>query len=216
MEIVLDAKSSFSVGSVAVSKLVISKINFVNYAECFKVQLREMSKSDNVVEATKAFRRAKRMKQVTAYNKEGGIIPLTQINFGQMPRKLFVKIDNAIDQDNDVKGEVISKDGDGLLSPILYKLGTPFPFTDSTIGSKPIGTESKVIELEFIAKTGGDIEEVLCGENTLDQTIALIKTCATPIGGETALSRLPSWMIEALTLQDGIEIMAKVLPVFIE
>lgn len=216
MEIVIEAKKAFAVHGKSVAKIVIGTLNFVTYAECFKARVKEMNKSNDDTQATKAFQRAKRIKQVKAFDKSGTEIILDHVAFANMPRPLFVQINNAMDNTSSARGSVISTDGDGLYTPILYKLGTPFDFQDSTHDSKPIGTESKIVELEFIAKTGGDIEDVLCGENSLDQTVALIKTCATPLGGDTALQRLPSWMLSSLTLADGIEIMSKVLPVFLE
>lgn len=216
VEITIDPHKPFLVRGASITKITISKINFLVYADCYKARIAEMNRSDDNLAATKAFQRAKRMKQVKAFNKNGDAIILDHVDFANMPRQLFVQINSALDQDGDEKGQVISTNGDGLYHPILYRLGTPFDFQSSAESSKPIGTESKIIELEFIAKTGGDIEEVLCGSNSLEQTVSLIKTCATPIGGETALQRLPSWMLNALTLQDGIEIMSKILPVFLE
>ena len=63
MEILVDAKKPFIVGTQSIAKLNIAKINFLQYAECFKARLREMSKSNDDVAATKAFMRARRLKQ---------------------------------------------------------------------------------------------------------------------------------------------------------
>lgn len=216
MEILVDAKRPFSVGAKSVAKLNVSAINFATYAECWRERDVEQRRSggDEML-ATKAFYRARRLKQTKAYDRSNNVVDLDHMSFANMPRELFVKINGALDDDSDPRGAVISKDGDGLYTPVLYKLGTPFDFVDTNASSKPIGTEPKIIELEFIAKTGGDIEEVLCHQNSLDQTLALIKTCATPLGGGTSLQRLPSWMVNALTLADGFEIMAKILPIFL-
>lgn len=212
MEIVVDAKKPF----LNIVKFNVSKINFLGYAECFKDRMRELQKTDNEILAEKAFRRSRRLKQIKAFDKDGNIIAMDHEKFARMPRPLFIQLNNALDSEKDERGKIISENGDGLYTPILYELGTPLAFTDTKLAEKPIGTESKIVELEFIAKTGGDIEEVLCGDTSLDQVIALIKTCATPIGGETSVQRLPSWLMDKITLQDGYEIMSKVLPVFVE
>lgn len=216
MDIVVDASTPFKVGQVQIAKISISAINFVGYAECFRERLRASAQGKDDVTAEKEFRRARRVKQVVGYDTKNNRVEIDAASFGFMPRKLFVKVNNALDDFGDAKGEVITKDGDGIQTPIVYKLGTPFAFTDTKANTKPIGTEQKIIELEFVAKTGGDIEEVLCHSNAIDQTVALLKTCATPLGGETGLMRLPSWMLDAVTVADGFAIMSFVLPVFTE
>lgn len=217
MDIEVDAKTPFRVGTVAIAKVSIAQINFVGYVECFRERMKASGRGLGDVAAEKEFRRARRTRQVVGYDAKNNRVEIDNISFGQMPRQLFVKVHNALDDFGDKRGEVITKDGDGIQTPIVYKLGTPFEFADANQGRKPIGTESKIIELEFIAKTGGDIEEVLCYGNALEQTLALLKTCATPLGGgDTGLLRLPSWMIDSLSVADGFAIMSSILPVFTE
>jgi hypothetical protein len=217
VEIVVDPKAPFKAGQFNIVKLSVNQLNFVGYADCFREKLKARSRGMDDVAAEKEFRRARRVKQVVAFDKAGNRVELDQVAFGNMPRQLFVKINNALDVITDKPGKVITEDGDGVNTPIVYQLGTPFEFADTKADQKPIGTQQQIIELEFVAKTGGDIEEVLCHDNALDQTIALLKTCATPLGGgDTGLLRLPSWMIYSLTTSDGFAIMAKVLPVFTE
>lgn len=216
MEINVDAASPFVVKTQSVAKINISEITFAGYAECFRARIAEKARTGDDMQATKAFMRARRLKQVTAFTKANVIVALDHVAFANMPRVLFTRINTALDARGGTKGEILPGEGDGIYTPIIYKLGTPFHFTGDQISQKPIGTEQKIIELEFIAKTGGDIEEVLCHENSLDQTIALIRTCATPLGGETGLLRLPQTWLDTMTVADGFEIMAKVLPVFLE
>lgn len=216
MDIVVDPKTPFRVGQTAIAKISISQINFASYVECFRERLNASARGLDEVGAEKEFRRARRAKQVIGYDAKNNRVVIDSVAFGAMPRQLFVKVSNALDDFGGVRGEVITKDGDGIQTPIVYKLGTPFDFDDTKANQKSIGTEQKIVELEFIAKTGGDIEEVLCHNNALDQTLALLKSCATPLGGETGLLRLPAWMIDAMTVADGFAIMSSVLPVFIE
>lgn len=217
MEIQVSGAHQFKVGSVAIAKFVIANINFVSYGDCVAERIKERKKTGSDMMAEKEFRHTRRMKQVTAFDKGGNIVALDRINFATMPRPLFVKINNAIDDFSEARGEIIGEGGDGVMNPILYKLGTPLEFDDVNANRQVIGTEQKIIELEFIARTGGDIEEVLCYDSPMDQTIALIKTCAKPLGGgDTGLLRLPTYMIDALTLADGFQILSKVLPLFTE
>lgn len=217
MEILVEGKNAFKIGAAQVTRILISKINFVNYAECFKERLLVARRGGDDVAGEKAFKRARRLIQVSAFGKDGAALKLTHEVFGAMPRKLFVQIDNALDVEDVQAGKVISENADGISSPIIYSLGTPLAFDDANASAKPIGTEQKIIELEFLAKTGGDIEEVLCHGTTFEQMIALMKTCATPLGGgSTGLLRMPSWMIDGITSADGFAMMASVLPLFTE
>lgn len=217
MDIEVSSAHQFKVGATSVAKFTVSNINFLGYADCVTERKKEAVRTGSDVMAEKVFRHMRRVKQVTAFDKSGNIVPLDRMNFATIPRPLFIKINKAIDNFAEPRGEVITQNGDGVLTPIVYKLGTPFEFDDVNANRKAIGTKQQIIELEFIAKTGGDIEEVLCYDAPIEQTIALIKTCATPIGGgDTGLLRLPSTMIDVLTLADGFDILSKVLPLFTE
>ncbi len=215
VDITVEPGTPYQIGTSLISKISVARINFLQYAECFQDRLKASARGLDESAAEKEFMRSRRIKQCTAFDRSGNPVKMDQVAFAMMPRKLFVKIHNALDDFGTERGSVIGE-GDGINSPIIYKLGTPFEFTDTKSEQKPIGTEQKIIELEFIAKIGGDIEDVLCHSNGLDQTVALLKTCATPLGGETGLMRLPSWMLESLTVADGFSIMSSVLPVFTE
>lgn len=215
MEIAVDRNMPFIIKGLSVLKLIIRTINFEEYAKCLDIYSNELKKGSPIL-AQRELNRARLKRQVSAVCANGQTIPLDSENIGAMPSKLFVQAFNAINKFDEPKGSVISEGGDGVLTPIIYRLGTPFDFVDTNATTRPIGTVPKIVELEFIAKTGGDIEEVMCHDNKIDQTLALIKTCATPLGGETQLMRLPSWMISSLTYKDGFDILENVLPVFTE
>jgi hypothetical protein len=216
MFIKVDTKTPFKIKQIPIAKIGISKINFVGYVECFGDRMRESARSGDDMMAEKAFRRARRLRQVKAYDKDDRVIEIDHQSFDVMPRQLFVKVNNALDEFDTKRGKVLTENGDGVTTPIVYQLGTPIEFVDTKANEKPIGTEQKIVELEFVAKTGGDIEEVLCCGNSLQQALALIRTCATPLGGGTSLMRLPSFMIDEISTADGFAIMASVLPVFTE
>lgn len=97
----------------------------------------------------------------------------------------------------------IISDGDGLTSPILVKLGSPIATGGQTIS-----------ELEFSAKTYGDIEHVLAGSNDMEKTVALIKHVSKPVG--LSLQALPSWGIDGIDIRDGFFIQNEILPRFLE
>lgn len=208
--------SGVAIGGTPVARFNVIGLNFEKYIDCQRERMKERQRTDNDMMANKVFNRARLMKCVTAYGPDGAPLPIKPDTFGLLPRPVFTKLVKALDNFDTPAGKIISENGDGVTSPIIYELGTPIAFDDTRAGDKPIGTEQKVIELEFMAAKGSDIEEVLCHSNGFEQTMSLIKTCAKPLGGENDLLRMPSWMLAALTFSDGWEILDKVLPLFVE
>lgn len=102
-------------------------------------------------------------------------------------------------------GPSIILDGDGLSEPVLFKLGTPISGTTGT-------SDKAITELEFLAKTYGDVEMVLAGTNDMEKTVALIKYVAKPAG----MLALPSWGVDAIDIRDGFFIQNEILPRFLE
>ena len=76
-----------------------------------------------------------------------------------------------LDADEGEVGKII-KEGDGVSSSIVYQLGTPIPVT----GKNPI------TELEFLASTYGDIEDVMSANDSIAQTALLIAAIGKPPG----------------------------------
>jgi hypothetical protein len=67
--------------------------------------------------------------------------------------------------------------------------------------------------LEFLAKTYGDIEDVLSAGDGINQAAVLLATVAKPLG--TSLTVLPSWALAQISIADGFAIMREVLPRFL-
>jgi hypothetical protein len=95
----------------------------------------------------------------------------------------------------------ITREGDGISTSIIYELGTPIPV---------VGKDS-ITELEFLAKTYGDVEDVMSANDSITQTALLIATIAKPPG----MLQLPSWAVSAITIGDGITIAKLVTPHFL-
>lgn len=102
-------------------------------------------------------------------------------------------------------GEVLNE-GNGITGALLYKLGTPIEMKDGK------GESRDIIELEFLAETYGDVENILAAENEVQRTMALL-AIAAPVGHDK-LTRLPGWAIDRITTGDGITLMRTVLPNF--
>src|ERR1700744_5796876 len=99
VDINVDPKLPFKIGNTPISRINIAAINFAMYTECFNDRMRESARGGNEIMAEKAFRRSRRMKQVTAYDKNNVLVPLTHEAFGSMPRPLFVRINNLLDNE---------------------------------------------------------------------------------------------------------------------
>lgn len=146
--------------------------------------------------------------QVRAISDSGEKLQLEDLDITQLPIVYASKLNNLITNDDDKPGEVVGK-GDGISSPILYRLGTP-------IKAQTGGESAAITELEFMASTYGDVEEVIAENDTLGQTVALIRSVAKPLGVNDTLQRLPEWALDRFTLADAFKITEEVLPRFLE
>lgn len=120
----------------------------------------------------------------------------------------FKTIRAIIDAYGTLHGEPgkVMNDGDGLVKPILYKLGSPIPMQSK---SKPV----ELKELEFQGTSYRELEDVLAAPNELQQALALIQTVARPVGVE-GLTTMLGATVDQISLSDGITIMNDVLPRF--
>jgi hypothetical protein len=150
-------------------------------------------------------RRMRIKKQVKAIAEDGSTVAFDDLAITQIPTAYAVKLTSALAVGQGEQGKIISN-GDGVTSPILVELGTPIKFVQG-------GAGEEIKELEFLASTFGDIEEVLAETISLQQALALIRTVAKPVG--TNLQVLPSWAVEQITMADGMLIVDKVLPRFL-
>lgn len=97
-------------------------------------------------------------------------------------------------------------DADGMSKAIHIKLTEPIKAFD------PVSKAERVLdELEFFAKTYGELEAVLGEISEWDQALALIRTVAKPIG----MLKLPDWAVSGVSAADGFGIMKKILPRFL-
>ncbi len=150
-------------------------------------------------------RRLRIKKQVKAIAEDGSAVSFDDLAITQIPTAYAAKLTNALGAGQGEPGKIISQ-GDGVTTPILVELGSPIKFVHA-------GSGEEIKELEFLASTFGDIEEVLSETIPLQQALALIRTVAKPVG--TNLQVLPSWAVEQITMADGFLIQEKVLPRFL-
>lgn len=148
-------------------------------------------------------RRLRMIRQVTYYT-NGSAAQVGIEDILRMPIPAARTLVAKLDDDDSKPGKVI-RAGDGVDQAITYELGTPIPTGQ---GKEPIR------ELEFLAKTYGDLEDVLAAPDSISQAAQLIATVAKPLG--TTLTLLPSWALNLITVADGVTISNEVLPRFLE
>jgi hypothetical protein len=146
--------------------------------------------------------------QVRAVTETGEELMLDDQDITQIPIVYAGKIDNALNDDDSTPGEIVNS-GDGITTPILYRLGTPLKVQANN-------EASAITELEFFARIFGDIEEVLAETESLGQTVALLRSVAKPLGVNDTLQRLPEWALDRVSLPDAFKIAEEILPRFLE
>jgi hypothetical protein len=193
------------IGTVAVTAVTVADIGFARFVECVEVATARQNAGS---EFKTALQRERMKAQCMLVDGKGVSHPLLEESITILDPRLGIQILDAILQAEDSVGGSIVRKGDGITKSIVYKLGKPI---------KTSGTDATEInELEFLAKTFGDVEQAASETSDFARTLSLIRTCAAPLadGKSTTLQALPSWAIDHLSLADGFEIMKKVLPAF--
>lgn len=141
--------------------------------------------------------------QVKFTNAKGETFTLDDLALMKLPIPVSRKVLSALDTDTGPAPTII-KQGDGVTTPILLKLGTPIKFTKG----------EDIAELEFYCQYYGEIEDVLAEDLNMAQTLLLIEKAAKPVG--STLQALPDSAIDQITVSDGAFITGMVLPRFLE
>lgn len=192
------------------TKFVVEPIGFVRFAELAVDAANESGPTKRVFSTLLMRERTKVVLD------DGKQVPLDAATLHSMPRPVARPLIKFFDSEGDAPadeteedkaarlatGAQILSDGDGLTAPVLVKLGKPI---------KGAG-DKEISELEFLAKTYGDVELVLAATNELNQTIELIRSVAKPVGMLT----LPTWALPQVAVADGLFIQKNVLNRFLE
>jgi len=174
---------------------VINRLSFQSFSDM--IAEAQTMKKPKTLEAR--LRRLRLAKQVIYYV-NGSTTPIESDDVTMMPIPNAQMLTSHLDEDEGAVGKV-TREGDGISTSIVYQLGTPIPVT----GKDPI------TELEFLASTYGDVEDVLSANDSITQTAILIATVAKPPG----MLALPSWAVNAITIGDGVTIAKLVTPHFL-
>lgn len=188
---------TLQLGDRLIDGAVVTPLTFSGFADC--IAEAQGLTSPRTMEGR--VRRVRLVKQVTYYT-NGATVPVSMNDVLHLSIPSARLITSQLDQGEGKPGQII-RQGDGIDKAITYQLGTPIALQ----GKEPIR------ELEFLAKTYGDIEDVLSAPDQFQQTSMLIATVAKPLG--STLLTLPSWALGQITLADGFVIMRDVLPHFL-
>jgi hypothetical protein len=137
---------------------------------------------------------------------DGANLPVEYDAIPRLPPALGKALLTVADTSLGQGGKVISE-GDGVDTPILFKLTDPLRMSSSKSG------EVVIDELEFQAKTFGALEGALAAATGYDQTLGIIRQCATSPQAPQ-LPALPEMLVGQISLSDGIAILRHVLPKF--
>jgi len=195
-------KGAVFVGETQIDHFTVEPLSFTGFAICVNKANEEVGPNENL---TKYLQRERILRQVKAHKKDGTVVPMTAEHLLNMPLAYGKVFTSQLLKDTSPVGEILES-GDGISAPLLYRLGTPIK----------TGTDDKEItELEFQAKTFGDIEDILAAENHVEKTLKMIELLGRPVGDFDLLT-LPSWALDQITIVDGSNLMNRVLPSFFE
>lgn len=148
--------------------------------------------------------RARIMHQTT-FKAGDEVVTPDAASLAKLPATVAKDIIAALDIGSGLPG-LVTKKGDGSTTPIVYKLGTPIEMKqgESTVS---------ITELEFMASTYGELEDVLAADTDAEKAKILIRDIAVPLGVK-GLQRVPGWALDRITSADGIGVMNTVTALF--
>jgi hypothetical protein len=174
---------------------IVNTLSFQNFAD-YVTEAQNMKKPKTFEGRLRRLRLARQV----IYYVNGSTTPIGTEDVTEMPIPNARMLTEHLDEDEGEAGK-ITREGDGISKSIIYELGKPIPVQ----GKDPI------TELEFMAKTYGEIEDVMSAPDSIQQTALLIATVGRPPG----MLQLPSWALSHITVADGITIAKLVTPHFL-
>ena len=193
----------FLINDAQVASIEIAPLTFATYS---RISTDAYRIAKTTKEANVNMFRERLVSQCTLKFGDGKAAKFTPETISKAPPRLGLMLKNKLDIGSEGAGrpELLSDPkADGIGHAIHIKLGSPI----KAQGGKEIA------EIEFMAKTLGEIEEMVVADNRLDQMLALM-AIAKPVGGMTLLA-LPSWAIDQITFADGWFMVQEVLSRFL-
>jgi hypothetical protein len=189
---------SFPFGDHVIDGAVVKPLSLTVFVDCV-LDTRTMT-SPNSFEAK--LRRNRLAKQVVFYT-GNSVVSVAPTDLVRMPIPVARTLIDQLDAADGPTGKII-RTGDGMSEAIVFELGTPI---SGGQGRPPIK------ELEFLAQTYGDVEDIMAASTGLQQALLLVTHIAKPLG--SSLQQLPSWAVNQITAADGLAISNDVLPFFL-
>lgn len=196
----LEFQEEVFVADTSVEEIKVKPLSFVELVDLW-------GRVDPLAKSPEASLRRLRIAHQVHFMSKGDRLAISAPDIGQLPRVVAQGILGLLDEDTGERGKLI-RPGNGITTPLGYKLGTPIKMS-----SKGKEGKTEITELEFMAKTYGEVEDVLAAGNELAQTLELLRSVATPVS-DTSLTRLPGWALDNITVADGVTIMKDILPHF--
>lgn len=183
----------FRLGDLEVTEISVSSMNFVEFV-----------KATAHAQDTKSYHRARMKSSVQLNGKQ-----ITDEQIPLLPIPVGKKILDYLEAfETGTGGSVTTPDANGVDAPIIFKLGTPLQMKTGK------GEAQEILELEFMAKTYGDLEDALAETTPMRQAVELLRRTAVPLG--TSLTILPEALLNQVSIMDGILIAQKVVPPFVD
>jgi hypothetical protein len=192
---------NFELAGKQISTIKLGRWNFVDFVSTY---LRASEQVTPTTTFQAALQRERFLSHVHFISGQERVVPTLE-QLLTVPFTAIRAVTSVWDNNEGASGSIIGS-GDGVTAPLLYKLGTPLAVTQG-------GEQKAITELEFLATTYGQLEDVLTAGSDVLKALELIKTVANPVEMEQ-LTRLTGFMVDGITIADGVTIMQKVLPRF--
>lgn len=191
-------------------RLELEGLSFSEFVDCIKKQQDAMAADGAKTGGEKYYFREQMKWKLKGYDAAGTAISPTDMDLMKLHPKIAIALSRVHHAGGGKPGEVIQA-GDGISSPILYRLGSPV-----VAGVTKAGTPALVEEIEIQAADYGSIEDVLFADSKSEQALELIRRCARPIMpvGVPGLMRLTDDAVAQISRADGFKVMNDVLTGF--
>ncbi|BCB20289.1 hypothetical protein [Bosea sp. ANAM02] len=197
------SRYSFNLGGQPVQSATVAPIGFAAYVAVTNAATRAGRSPEAF--ARNVFR-ARLKAQVTLQLASGQTGKLDDEAITALHPRLGLRLKAAIDSSAASAGraELLGNpDADGITEPIHVKLGDPIKGAGDAV----------IDEIEFQAKTLGEMEDVITADDRIGQVLALMKI-GRPVTG--SLSALPSWAVDQISMGDGLFLLTEVLGRFLD